>query len=246
MSFGFSVGDFVAVAKLIKEISSCLQDGQGAKQDYQDLLRELECLEQALRRLDQLQQSPASTSSVNLDSIKYAALSCRRPLEQFLGKIRKYDKSLGLWGKSGVIKTATDKLKWGFGQKEEVGKLQAYLNIHVGTINILLAEYGLEKMELASDKATSQQLWIQKRLENTRDIVKKISGSLAAQVLVVRRTENMLTQLVGMISGEFRTSWRSFGDMIAKVLWVIIQELFLAAMLTSTQCLYPANICCIT
>jgi hypothetical protein len=128
MSFGVSVGDFIAVAKLIKEIASCLQDTHGAKQDYQDLVRELECLEQALRHLDQLQQSPASTSSVDLDSIKYAALSCRRPLEQFLGKIRKYDRSLGIWGKNGVIKTATDKLKWGFCQKEEVGKLQAYLN----------------------------------------------------------------------------------------------------------------------
>lgn len=99
MSLGFPIDDFIAVAELIKEISSCLEDVQGAKTDYQDLLRELECLQQALKHLDQLQQNPASASCVNLDSIKYAALSCRRPLEQFLGKIRTYDNSLSIWRK---------------------------------------------------------------------------------------------------------------------------------------------------
>jgi hypothetical protein len=217
MSFGFSVGDFIAVGNLIKNISSCLQDAGGAKAEYQGLLRELECLQQALQHLDKLQNG-GSSSSANLDSIKYAALSCRRPLEQFLEKIRKYDKSLGVWGKDGVIKSTADKLRWGFGQKEEIRKLQSYLNIHIGTINILLAEHGLEKMDLVSDKAAAHQLHVRERLEDTRDIIKKISGSLTMQVLAVESTQNMLARLFEMISGEFRTSWRSLGEMVAKVL----------------------------
>jgi hypothetical protein len=123
MSFGFSVGDFIAVGSLIKDISSCLQDAGGSKAEYQEILRELECLQQALRHLDKLQNG--CSSSANLDFIKYAALSCRRPLEQFLGKIRKYDKSLGVWGKDGVIQSTAVKLRRGFGQKEEVRKLQS-------------------------------------------------------------------------------------------------------------------------
>ena len=95
------------------------------------------------------------SSPTNLDSIKYAALSCRRPLEQFLGKIRKHDRSLGVWGKSSVIKSTADKLRWGLGQKDDVNKLQNYLNIHIGTINILLAEHGLEKMSILSDKSSA-------------------------------------------------------------------------------------------
>jgi hypothetical protein len=217
MSFGFSIGDFIAVGNLIKDIFSCLQETGGANTEYQELLRELECLQQALQHLDKLQNG-GSSSSTNLDSIKYAALSCRRPLEQFLGKIRKYNKSLGVWGKDGVIKSTADKLRWGCGQKEEIRKLQSYLNIHVGTINILLAEYGLEKMDLASDKAAAHQLHIHERLEHTRGIIKKISGSLAVQALVVENTQNMLARLFEMISGEFRTSWGSLGEMVAKVL----------------------------
>jgi len=216
MSFGFSVGDFIAVGNLIKDISSCLQDTEGAKADYRELLRELECLQQALQYLDKLQNGNSS-SSTNLDSIKYAALSCRRPLEQFLGKIRKYDKSLGIWGKNGIIKSTADKIRWEFGHKEDIRKLQGYLNIHVGTINILLAEHGLEKMDLESDKVTTHHLYIRERLEDTRGIIKKISGNLRVQSLLVENTQNLLTRLFEMISGEFRTSWRSLGEMVAKV-----------------------------
>ena len=124
---------------------------------------------------------------------------------------------LGVWGKDGFIKSTADKLRWGFGQKEEVRKLQSYLNIHVGTINILLAEHGLEKMGLTSDKAAAHQLHIQERLEDTRGIIRKISGRLTVQALVVQSTQNMLARLLEMISGEFRTSWRSLGEMVAKV-----------------------------
>ncbi|KAL1591739.1 hypothetical protein SLS60_011738 [Paraconiothyrium brasiliense] len=216
MSFGLSVGDFVAVGTLIRNISSCLQDAGGAKAEYRDLLRELECLQKALQHLDKL-QSGSSPSSAHLDSIKYTALSCRRPLEHFFAKIQKYDGSLGVWGKAGIIKSTTDKLKWGFGQKEEIHKLQSYLNIHIGTINILLAEYGLEKMDFASDKAAADQLHIRERLEDTRGVIDNISGSLKMQAAVVGNTQNMFARLFEMISGGFRTSWRSLGEMVAQV-----------------------------
>jgi hypothetical protein len=217
MSFGFSVGDFIAVGNLIKNICSCLQDAGGAKEEYQGLLRELDCLQQALQHLDKLQHR-SSSSPTTLDSIKYAALSCRRPLEQFLGKIKKYDKSLGVWGKEGVIVNTAKKLKWEFGEKQEIRKLQNYLNIHIGTINILLAEHGLEKMDLASDKAAADQLDIRERLDNTRGIIDTISGNMAVQAMVVEKTQQTTTRLLDMISGEFRTSWRSLGEMVAKIL----------------------------
>jgi len=242
MSFGFSIGDFIAIGKLIKDISSCLQDVGGAKAEYQELLRELECLQQALQYLDKLQQGRSSSPSLNLDSIKYAALSCRLPLEQFLGKMQKYDKSLGVWEKTGVIKSATDKLKWGFGQKEEARKLQGYLNIHVGTINILLAEHGLEKMDLASSEAAAGQLLIRERLEDTRGIVESIRGNMNAQSLVIETTQKMTARLCEMIGGELRTSWRSLGEMIAKVLCASLSIFLSSFLLIGTQRLHTANI----
>lgn len=214
MSFGFSVGDFFTVGRLVADIISSLRDAGGSKSDYQELLRELDSLHDALRHLDKLQ--PSSASSTNLDSIKYAALSCRRPLEQFLNRAKRYEKSIGVWGKGGALRDRADKLRWTFTQKDEIQKLQSYLNIHVGTINILLAEHGFEMMNLASDKAEEDQLRIQERLENTRGIIRQIKDNVATQLLMVQNTNLMLARLFQMVSGEFRASWKSLCEMVAK------------------------------
>ncbi|OCL02613.1 hypothetical protein AOQ84DRAFT_357289 [Glonium stellatum] len=58
-----------------------------------ELLRKLESLNHALCHLDKLQ---AQSPSTNLESIKDATLSCRRPPEQFPAKAKKYEESLGV------------------------------------------------------------------------------------------------------------------------------------------------------
>jgi hypothetical protein len=215
MSFGFSVGDFLAAGKLTAEIISSLKDAGGAKSEYQQVLRELECLNRALQHLDQIQCSN-STLSKNLDSIKYAAASCRHPLEEFLNKIKKYNKSLGIWSKEGVIKGTADKLRWTLGKKEEVAKLQCYLNVHVGTINMLLAEHGIEMLDMTSAKREANDLSIHERLEDSRRVIENIQGNVAAQALAVENSRSILEKLYRMINGEFSTSWRSLTNMIAK------------------------------
>jgi hypothetical protein len=215
MSFGFSVGDFIAVGSLIADITSSLREAGGSKSEYQELLRELECLQQALTHLDKLQLR--GSSPTNLDSIKYAALSCRRPLEQFLVKIKKYNPSLGVWSERNPIRGATDKVRWAFGQKDEIRKLQSYLNVHVGTINILLAEHGLEMMNIDSKKAEADQLRVRERLEDTRNVINSIKSSVSLQASAIKTTHSMLSRLFELVSGELTTSWKCLGEMVAKV-----------------------------
>lgn len=219
VSFGISVGDFIAVGKLIVDITSCLKDAGGSKSEYQELLRELDCLHRALLHLDQLQlHGPSST---NLASIKSTALSCQYPLQEFLEKIKKYDKSLGLQSKEGAFRGAGDKLGWAFGQKAEISKLQGYLNSHIGTINILLAVHGFEKMDLASETAKADQLNIVKRLEDTQGIITHVQDSVTAQAQVVQTTNTMISRLFQMISGDFRISLESLGEVVAKVWYAL-------------------------
>jgi len=214
MSFGFSVGDFLAVGKLIADITNSLREAGGSKSEYQELLRELESLDHALKHLDKL---PTNGASANLESIKYAALSCQRPLEQFLGKIKKYDKALGMWGGANTFKKTADKVRWAFGEKDEIKNLQSYLNIHIGTINILLAEHGLEKMNLAFEKGELDQLHIRERLDNTRSLMQWIKDSIIKQTAAVQNANQILTTLFGMVSGEIGSSLKSLGEMVAKV-----------------------------
>jgi hypothetical protein len=214
MSFGFSVGDFLALATLIAEITNSLRDTGGARSDYQELIRELEGLDRALRHIDVLQSNGASQK--NLDSIKYAALSCRQPLEEFLGQIRAYELSLGIRHDANVLKSTAHKLSWSFGKKDRVRRLQSYLSVHVGTINMLLTEYGLEKMDLATDRAELDGSQLREKLDSTRGVLQCVKDQVVAQALVVRNTQSMLVQLFQMVSGELRASIASLADMVAK------------------------------
>lgn len=216
MSFGFSVGDFLAVGNLVLEIKAALQNVGGARSDYQELVRELDTLQKALQHLDTLQQR-GSTGSLHLDSIKFAALSCRQPLEDFLKKVRKYGRSLDIQAKGGAFKATGDKLRWAFGKKDEIQKLQNYLNLHVGTINMLLTEHGLASMTVAAEKAEVDNLQIRERLDQAHGLIRCIKGNVVAQKLIVQNTLTMLSRLCETINGEFKTSWTSLCEMVSKV-----------------------------
>jgi len=58
MSFGFSVGDFIAAGTLIKDIVTCLKDSGGAVSQYQELMRELDGLQHALDKIERLKETP--------------------------------------------------------------------------------------------------------------------------------------------------------------------------------------------
>jgi hypothetical protein len=215
MSLKFSVGDFTAVGALIIDITKSLQAVSGAKSDYQELLKELETIQIALRHLDSLEH--ISPHSSYLDSIKFAALSCRQPLEQFLHKIKKYERSLGYGSKANTVITTTNKLRWAARKQEEVQKLQNYLNLHVTTINMLLAEHGLAVMNIATEKAKSDSVFIRERLDQTRGLLHRVRDSLADQQLVMRNTQSLLSKLFEMVNSEFRTSWKSLGGIVANI-----------------------------
>ena len=48
------------------------------------------------------------------------------------------------------------------GQTNRIRKLQGYLNIHVGIINILLAEHGLEMLNLELERAEARHCGLDK------------------------------------------------------------------------------------
>jgi hypothetical protein len=216
MSFGFSVGDFVAVGKLICEITSSLQTIGGAKSEYQELIREFDSLLTALRSLDQL-ENKTSTPNKLLDSIKCAALSCRYPLEDFLAKVKKYEASLGQWRLSHTGKSVTDKLRWTFGEKDDIRRLKTYLHVHIGTINMLLLEHGLQRMDIQEKKADEEALQVRQQLDSTNTAVKDVVKSSASQYLMLNAMQSMLGSLCRVVSGEVQATLRQVSQVVNRV-----------------------------
>ncbi|KAI0890777.1 hypothetical protein F4806DRAFT_371146 [Annulohypoxylon nitens] len=213
MSFGFGVGDFLAVGRLAAEIISSLKDSGGSRTEFQDLIRELECLQAALIHLDKLTKT--KTSEV-LDAIKYAALSCRRPLEEFLYKIRKYETSLGTHSKRNSITAIIDTIKFPLAHKDEIQRLQTYLNVHIGTINILLVEYGLEKIQLETATTEASQLKAKQLLEDMGNLLGRMQTSLLSQTRAVLGNIFVLERIYRMLNGELRVSIKHLADAVAK------------------------------
>lgn len=117
-----------------------------------------------------------------------------------------------------------------------MSNLQNYLEIHVGAINILLAEYGLEKL----DRISSNQRDIEERLKDTRAVVDGIKDNIKVQALAVQRNSSLLTKLYQVVSGKLSVSWTSLVNMVAKVWYVITIRADTA--LTAFQYLHSANI----
>jgi hypothetical protein len=213
-SFGFSVGDSVAVGNLISEIVTSLQSVDGARSEYQELIWELESL-QTLRHLYRLNHGGSSSEAV--ESIKFAALSCRIPLDDFLAKSNKYEKSLGPWNRAHSAQATVKKIGWTFGAKEDIRRMQRYLNIHVGTINMLLAQFGHEQMVMNDKNAEARIEQIQEQMDKAQSILGNMNKDMPAQTMLVRSMHSMLSGLYQLIRGELTTSFQHFNQVVNKV-----------------------------
>jgi hypothetical protein len=89
MSFGFSVGDFIATFQIIASIITSLKESGGSKSESQELIHELVILDRTLKHLDPLK-------GPGVDNVKCSALSCRYQLEVFLQ--RAYVHMTRAWG----------------------------------------------------------------------------------------------------------------------------------------------------
>lgn len=196
MSFGFGVGDVFAVSSLISQIANSLKDAGGAKSDYQELARELENLDRALRHIDKLRGPTA-------DSIKCAALMCQYPLLEFLNNVRNYEKSLGITANNvSFTKATVKKIQWSFGKKDEVAKLRDYLSLHIGSINMQLLSAGLETLAVNSGKSDDYNHIIKQELEQLRKEIVTFASNGQSQTILAKAMNSTISQLFAMVRGD--------------------------------------------
>jgi hypothetical protein len=152
MSFGFSVGDFIAAATLIKDVISALNGT--ATLEYRELELELHGLQRALVEIEHLQPGTGQEAAVN--AVKVAALMCWYPLEEFHTKLKRYERlsDHGPQKKLELVKGWGRKVQWNLSLPDEVQKLRAYIAAHVGSLNMRLTTLGLATMVVAKMEAS--------------------------------------------------------------------------------------------
>ena len=171
-------------------------------------------LRRALSQVDKLQGR--GPQAIAVDQIKCAALTCKIPLEDFLAKIQKYDKHLGS-EKNDKIKTAARKVQFAFKERNEANALRNYLNIHIGTINMLLLRQGFEMLHIASESMDKNYEELRVRIEDSTRELKEVRGNAEAQTLAVKENNSILRKLLWMVNRDYKISLRALSQTVAKV-----------------------------
>ncbi|KAI8652617.1 hypothetical protein NCS57_01326200 [Fusarium keratoplasticum] len=202
MSFGFSIGDFLAAGKLINDIVSSLRHSSASS--YQELIVELHGLKRALDEIEHLPCPPGQEAALN--SVKVAALMCQYPLDQFASKLKKYER-LEVQPQHGDSSSKSDRLKswglkvqWGVGMEKDVVELRAYIATHVGSLNMRLITIGLSTTFSNTEQSQTETSILQSKLEEVRSGVIQSRREQTQQGLMITKAASLLQNLSDLVS----------------------------------------------
>lgn len=137
MSFGFSVGDFVAALELVGTVVNALRASGGSGSEYRELVNQLYSLETALLRVKQLELEEEQRSEYI--ALRQSASQCQRTIDEFWEKTKKYQKHLRTEGSSSKLKDGWMKIKWAKCKQGDLIRFKADLAAHSQSISIILS-----------------------------------------------------------------------------------------------------------
>ena len=151
MSFGFSIGDFIAISGLILNLVDALDSNTGSRAQYSRLSDELKSLHSAflavqdvVQKLRRDEKSHAST----VNAITYEIECCRKLILGFTADTEKYRKSLCHGGSGRKVKDTWRKISYKIFEEGDVAMLKDSLGRRVEAINLLLQVAGMYDMFL--------------------------------------------------------------------------------------------------
>lgn len=138
LAFG-TVGDFLALGLLIKDIVAALDDCRGSEKDYQDLIQGLEGLGKILHQVEQVYRDPQITNTLeDLCEIARCTLDqIKQCLEGFRNQIRKYETTLSAGASGSRFKGVVRKIQWKLEEKD-VSKFRADVAGYAVSLKVLL------------------------------------------------------------------------------------------------------------
>ena len=131
MSFGFSVGDFIAVGNLAIKTVAALKDSTGSKSDFQSLKLIRASLDATLVEAQlQIDSDHGFLPPSAVKAIKLHLNTCSQILRDFDKITRKFDVSLSSQGSGWMIMDFYRKLEWNTtrdGIRDLFGNLQQHI-----------------------------------------------------------------------------------------------------------------------
>jgi hypothetical protein len=135
--FDFSVGDFIAGIKLLKNAVDSLSDARGATVDYAELRKTLVSLDKALDAANQL-TAPEHRAAVDAE-----VAGCKSCVKMFLSDFAKFELLRTGFANTSKLTFAFRKLQWSLCKKEDVQRFKEHLQTHTTALQLQLAVLSL-------------------------------------------------------------------------------------------------------
>jgi hypothetical protein len=119
MSFGFSVGDFIAGAELALTLYQSLSTAKGSAAEYRELIAELNVVHKVLVQVDQL-RAANHFAQATIQDMLFIVASATSAMEAFLTNYESYGLSLREAGSGNIIKDVWKKGSWTFNMPARV------------------------------------------------------------------------------------------------------------------------------
>ena len=137
MSFGYAIGDIVALLSLFERVAIEVRNYQNAPRHFQQLAAELKLLQTTLHRLLQIEPSDEEEKQ-QLECTRAVAIHCSLPLQAFVAKMRPKEPILGHRRSAGTLSTIGTRLHWSLVTRRDVEELRSVVLAGMTAINISL------------------------------------------------------------------------------------------------------------
>ncbi|TRX90094.1 hypothetical protein FHL15_009013 [Xylaria flabelliformis] len=192
VSFGFSVGDFIAVATLVHKIIQAIDENKGAATDYKSCVSMLRSLHSCICSIKNSLKLTQDASSFQFheaalaNGVMYEINICMDLLNAFLDSTYKYTASLlhssearnfeeaqtamSLFraGRATIkkLEKSWTKISWAIFRKEDIRKLELTLQPHLSALQ--LYEIALQRSSLCRvENCTAETALVVRRIEDT-------------------------------------------------------------------------------
>ena len=109
-----SVGDIIAVCQLVRELALALNSLRGSSHDFRELVKQLHAFNSVLEEADSLVKRHENSPGLGAfrASTNRVATDCRDSVVSFLGRIKKYQRSLQEGGSGNRALDGVRRVQW--------------------------------------------------------------------------------------------------------------------------------------
>ncbi|KAL5588271.1 hypothetical protein FOBRF1_014799 [Fusarium oxysporum] len=191
MSFGYAVGDVIAILGLFERIAIELRNYKDAPMHFQRLCAELDLVRSTLKHVLILEpESPAERQT--LEKVRAIIMHCGQPLQSMAEKMRAKESSLGHFKTTRSLSSIGTRLHWSMIAQGDVEELRKTIMSQMAAINILLSVQQMNRIEhialQSRNIGTSQSLMVEKHAN-------AIAGHASNILAITSRTQSAIDAL---------------------------------------------------